>query len=126
MIGFPWDTHQTVRETLNFMREVDGDFADVFVAYPFEGTPLRDTGEDEGLLSLDPRSGSAYAKAVVRTHTLTPDELSRYRRWGLLRFYARPRYVLRRLRTAESPTVMLSYMGHGVRLLRTLLRPRRA
>lgn len=119
MIGFPWETAAEVRETLAFARELDGDFADIFVAYPFPGTAYERLVRAEGLLVAE-ASGDAYAGASIRTRAVSAVDLERLRRWGLLRFYLRPRYVARTLRSARDPRVAANYVRHGLRLLRVL------
>ncbi len=121
MIGFPWDTHETVRQTINFACELGGDFADIFIAYPFDGTQFAKIAGEEGLL-LQVHGEGAYASATVRTHALSAEELRAYRRRGMMRFYLRPGYIARRLAKAKNPRVMWNYAACGIKLLRTMLR----
>ncbi|MFH1416995.1 MAG: radical SAM protein [Planctomycetota bacterium] len=121
MIGFPWDTHETVRQTIDFACKLGGDFADIFIAYPFDGTKFAKIAGEEGLLLREHGEG-AYAAATVRTHALSADELRAYRRRGMLRFYLRPGYIARRLVRAKHPRIMWNYAACGMKLLRNMLR----
>ena len=120
MIGFPWDTHETVRATIELMCELDGDFADVYIVYPFAETELCEFVREHGLLFEETDKG-AYAEPALRTFHLTANDLRDYRRKGLLRFYLRPRYILRRLLWARNPRIMWNYLYHGAHLMKKIL-----
>lgn len=53
IIGFPYETHQDIMDTVNYAIESDLDFAAFFIATPFPGTELYDIYRKEGLLPLD-------------------------------------------------------------------------
>jgi len=40
MIGFPWDTRETIQETVSFMKELDPDNAGLSIVVPYPGTEL--------------------------------------------------------------------------------------
>ena len=40
MIGFPWDTRETIQETVSFMKELDPDNSGLSIVVPYPGTEL--------------------------------------------------------------------------------------
>jgi anaerobic magnesium-protoporphyrin IX monomethyl ester cyclase len=53
IIGFPYETHEDIKATLNFALGSDLDYGVFFIATPFPGTRLYDICRSEGLLSLE-------------------------------------------------------------------------
>lgn len=49
ILGLPWDTRETVQETIDFTNEIDPDFVDFYLATPFPGTKLWQIVEDKGV-----------------------------------------------------------------------------
>jgi anaerobic magnesium-protoporphyrin IX monomethyl ester cyclase len=120
VIGTPWETEQTLKDTHEFARRLGTDFFDFNIAYPLPGTELHEIVSREGLFEA-PREGTGYADAAVRTHALSSARLTQWRRRTLLAMYLRPSYIARMLTRAGSPRVMFNYIRAGVRRLRQLL-----
>ncbi len=53
MIGIPGDTIDDANRTLEFMYEIDPDFASISVYEPFPGTPMFEEGIEKGLVKED-------------------------------------------------------------------------
>ncbi|KWT82524.1 B12-binding domain-containing radical SAM protein [Candidatus Magnetominusculus xianensis] len=53
MIGFPWDTRDTIRETVEFMKELDPDLAGISITIPYPGTELYNTYIEEGCFNKE-------------------------------------------------------------------------
>ena len=122
IIGLPWETEETLEATFRFARELDTDFFDFNIAYPLPGTELYEIAVSEGLLDPGDLREKGYARAAMRTHTLTPERLNQWRRRALLRLYCRPRYVARTLWRAGSPRAAFNYARAAVRRFGQLIR----
>ncbi len=109
VFGFPWDTEESIRRTVDFGLELDPDFFDFNLAYPIPGTELYRMVVDEGLCDLERLKQGGYSIAALRTRTVSAKRLEELRRRALWRLYLRPRYVIRTLRNAGSPQVALRY-----------------
>ncbi len=120
VIGLPWETHETLKVTRDFLAKLDPDFFDFNIAYPLPGTEFYEIAVAEGLYESDPDQ-SGYARAAVRTHELSSEELTEWRRKALLGMFLRPRYIARTLARAGSPGVAVNYMKAGARRLRQLV-----
>ena len=76
IIGFPWETHDSLQNTLKFAIASQVDFAVFYSAYPFPGTDLHTYYKSQGL-SI-PSCGSVTSGGVDTKH-LTGDEIVRAR-----------------------------------------------
>lgn len=112
VIGLPWETEETLRETYRFAKKLDTDFFDFNIAYPLPGTELYEIAKNENLIVKDenPLSAGGYGEAIVKTYTLSPEKLTSYRRKMLLSLYCRPAYIYRTLRNAGSAGVIFNYL----------------
>jgi radical SAM superfamily enzyme YgiQ (UPF0313 family) len=117
MIGLPWDSRETVEETIRFARELDGDFIDFNIAYPLPGTEFHAIAVANRLFDESRLQGHDYSKPLVRTFSLSTEELVRFRSKALRSFYLRPRYLIRTIFSINSFAEMINYAKAGVRVL---------
>jgi radical SAM superfamily enzyme YgiQ (UPF0313 family) len=114
-IGHPWDNRETVMQTFEFARELDGDWAEFQPCVPFPGTELHAIAAGDGLLSEAPAVGSGVSPlSFTRTYTLSRKQLNRLRLRGLARFYLRPRFWRRLVRRYPAST-LARFAWAGVR-----------
>jgi len=102
MIGNYRDTAETIRETIAFSRRLNTDFAIFTITTPFPQTELFEKAVQEGLITnFDPSAvcnNPAIFKQkhpILRTPTLSPQELEKFQRRAILKFYLRPRQLWR-------------------------------
>jgi len=102
MIGNYCDTAETIEQTIDYARRLNTDFAIFTITTPFPQTELFERAVAEGLITnFDPSAvcnNPALFKQkhpVLRTPTLGPEELERFQRRAILRFYLRPRQLVR-------------------------------
>lgn len=120
MIGLPGDTVKTCLETVDFAIRLDCDFAKFAVAIPYPGSQLFESLRGQ----LGPRDfdkflswynwASGGEDILSMSDDISPADLLRIQRLGMLRFYARPRQVIRHLRRGTLP---LDKMAYGAGLL---------
>ncbi|MCX7048253.1 MAG: radical SAM protein [Candidatus Sumerlaeota bacterium] len=122
IIGLPWETPQTLADTLAFARKLDADFFDFNIAYPLPGTELWEIAQKDQLFEDPELAESSYAKAGLKTYAMSAAELTAWRRKALLKLYLRPLYILRTLWRARSPKVFKHYLHAAQRRLRSLLK----
>ncbi len=103
-------------------RELDSDFAEFHIAVPFPGTELFRIVEEEGLWQKSADGTYDHAHPALRTRHLSGVEVEKLRRRALLRFYLRPRYIVRTLRSA-GPAQFANYLKFGLATLRRLVFP---
>lgn len=120
LIGLPWDTKQTIEDSMRFAKELDGDFIDVNIVYPRPGTELYNIIENNNLFIDRDFCGHNYATPMVKTFTLSPEELVALRTKFLKTFYFRPSYILKTLLNINNPKTFLRYTAEALKLLKRL------
>lgn len=113
LFGLPWETEEDIRETINFALELDADFAEFHLAVPFPGTALYDLVREHDLLEGD-FQGYDHSVPVARTLFLSREELVKWRRRAIHRFYMRPLYILKTLLRSPSLIALFNYFRFGV------------
>lgn len=113
ILGLPWENAKTVRETIDFAKELPGTFYNFSLAYPFPGTKFATLAERYHLLIKDSLFGFDYAKPATRSLFLSCQDLENYRCQALREVYYRPAYVLRILSQARSWREFFNYLRHG-------------
>ena len=118
MIGFPWETAETIAETERAIRKISPDFIELHIATPFYGTELYNICRSENLLSETVFGGDAYAPADLGTVYLNRNELIEQKNRILRRFYLRPQYIVKKICAAvRQPRTIKNYIIYGFRLL---------
>jgi len=120
VMGLPWETRETLRETIDFAKYIDGDFLEFSLAVPFPGSEFYEIALKENLFRLEDLQSFDNMAPIVDTFHLSKDELLKIRDRGLREFYLRPKYIIRTLMDAKSPDVILNYLKFGAERLRRL------
>lgn len=106
IIGYPGETKDTFRTTLNLAKEIDPTLAFFFVAIPIVGTDLFKEAQEQNLI-LNPDWNGWVQMAetpIMRTKDLRPEELIKMRDQAYKEFYLRPKYIwkmIKSIRTKE-------------------------
>jgi len=105
VLGLPGETKQTLEQTKRLALEMDGDFVEFHEAYPFPGTLLNhEANLAETALAehdvFDAPALSAVSKA----------ELDVFRRRVAMRFYFRPRQIIRAVKRIRSWAMLKNYV----------------
>jgi radical SAM superfamily enzyme YgiQ (UPF0313 family) len=110
VIGLPWDTEETVEQTIRFAIELDSDYAIFFSAVPFPGSRFYDYAVKNGLLHRE--AGNMYKEAyyypVATGHYLSKERVFELHKSAVRRFYLRPRYIWKSALRIRS----LTELGH--------------
>lgn len=111
ILGIPGETFEDGLKTIEFAVELDPDTANFHTLVPFPGTELYDNVEKYGVLTGNWEQFTFDGTPFV-PYTMTKEELEKLRSIAFRRFYARPRYILKRLiklRTLDDVRVL--YLG---------------
>jgi radical SAM superfamily enzyme YgiQ (UPF0313 family) len=96
MIGFPGETADQIRKTIEYAERTDLYFASFFIVTPYPGTPLWDQTMDSGESdSLDFRRYN-YLSGYFNLGELSSEELRLLQREAYKRFYASKRWKILR------------------------------
>ena len=90
--GLPGETKETIMETISLVLDLDPDSVQFSITTPFPGTKLYDDMKNKGnIVSFDWQDYDGNTKSVIKTISLSPEELKRaqdyaYKRWYNHRF----------------------------------------
>ncbi len=98
MIGFLWDTPETLAETGDFLRAVRPDLLTIHFAHPYPGTRYHDEVAAEHAAVVSPR---AQAEPALDLAGLSPALLRRAARTMMARHYRRPAVIASLARKAS-------------------------
>lgn len=117
VIGHPGETRETLARTRDLILSLPLDMAVLMCSTPHPGTPLYDElSEGDGFLTEE-FTDYTFNRYVVRGTDLTPDEIAAFIKEVRFRFYASPRYVLRRLRDLRHPVAFLRTTHFAIKRL---------
>lgn len=126
MIGFPWESETDITETLDFIFEIDPDFIEVHIAMPYFGTELYAQCKQYGTISSTAFGNDYFSPNTTGTQTVSMDYIQKLRNKYLLKFYLRPKYIVRKIFTClNKPTILKNYIRHGFKLLGTIAKRKR-
>lgn len=98
VIGFPGETEQTAKATINFVKELNPNHVGFYVATPYPGTPLYDQVKNNGWLKVTDFDKYDTAAPTFETPWLSMKQLADIRYKAYQDFYLRLGYVLKMMR----------------------------
>ncbi|MHC4839309.1 MAG: B12-binding domain-containing radical SAM protein, partial [Planctomycetota bacterium] len=118
IIGLPEESEESIRKTLELAIQLDMDFMSLNMAVPRFGTPFRARAVELGLCDPDDLiMDQGGADAFLPTRTLDREAMLRLKKHMIRRFYLRPAYLWRRLRTTGSLYELRAQAREGLALL---------
>lgn len=105
IFGLPGETDETARETIEFTKELDPDFAKFLILKPYPGSEVYAQLHGEGLLlSSNYADYGAYASPVHRLPGMTPERMVYWQKQAFKEFYFRPKKIWSHLKRVHSLT----------------------
>jgi anaerobic magnesium-protoporphyrin IX monomethyl ester cyclase len=98
VIGFPGETEQTAKATINFVKELNPDDVGFYVATPYPGTPMYEQVKKNGWLRVTDFDKYDTAGPTFETPWLSMKQLADIRYKAYQDFYLRLGYVLKMMR----------------------------
>jgi anaerobic magnesium-protoporphyrin IX monomethyl ester cyclase len=118
ILGLPGETEKSLRETVDFAKKIDCDYASFNVAIPLPGTTLRQRCLENGWLVSDQEElDSSRGYPVIETSFLSREKLWKLRNKALHSFYLRPGYIIKKLFQIRSLSDLLLLSRQGFSLL---------
>lgn len=108
MIGLPFDTEETMQQTIDFAKSLPLSLVQFTVTVPYPGTPLFKLVEKKGkfLISDWSEFGSYSGKAYYEMGALNKELVERMYKKAYKEVYFRPGYALKRI--AKNPRLLAS------------------
>lgn len=117
VIGLPWDTEDTIEETIEFAIILNSDFVSFYTATPLPGTRFYKFAIENNLLSERDSFDGAYYQPVINTMCLSKERVFELHKEAIRRFYLRPRYIFKALSNIRSFTELKNYFLTGLGIL---------
>lgn len=96
IIGAPIETKEEMKETLKLAIKLNPDYAQFTILTPYPGTEIYEEAKRKNLLLSENYEDYTAAKPVLKTQ-VSPKELAETLKNFYLKFYLRPRFILREL-----------------------------
>jgi len=104
IFGLPFETKATIKETIKFMKSLKCYQAYVNIGTPFPGTEYYKQAVDGyggiKLLTKNWKEYRRWGNAVIEVNDLTREDLIKYQKLALMKFYLTPRRLIYNLRRA--------------------------
>ncbi len=104
IFGYPGETHATMNETMKLALELDPDYANFYPAVPYPGTALWDYCVKNNLLTDDNWEKVDFSSFILKCDGLSAAAVMEMVRGARIRFYIRPKYLLKSMRDLASPS----------------------
>ena len=117
VIGLPWETEETIEETIKFAIELNSDFISFYTATPLPGSRFYEYAIENKLFDNNTTFENAYYFPAVNTHSLTRERVFELHKSALKRFYLRPTYIIKMILKIRSFSELKNYFTAGLNLL---------
>lgn len=101
ILGYPGETKETIKKTIEFAKEIDPATAAFFIAIPYPGTKLFDIAIENGYLK-QPIDWKLFAPISndlppMEIPGISKKDLVGLKKYAYRSFYLRPKYILKKL-----------------------------
>jgi anaerobic magnesium-protoporphyrin IX monomethyl ester cyclase len=93
MIGFKWDTLETVKKTIDFAYELNGEFTQFAIATPLPGSPYYEMMDKQKLLVGSWCDRDSFFSAGVNLPNMSNEEINKLAKDAYANYYTRPEYI---------------------------------
>ena len=97
ILGFPGETVNDVKKTIDFVLEMDPDYVFFGVPTPFPGTRFYEACEDEGLIKERNLKRYTIMSPIIETEKISLSESQKLLNYAYRRFYFRPIKMLQKV-----------------------------
>jgi radical SAM superfamily enzyme YgiQ (UPF0313 family) len=94
LFGMPGETQETIRETIEFAKELDASSTQFAVAIPHPGTALYQECKTNGWLTSENWADYTSEECVIETPWLTAKEVEEARIRAYREYYYRPQFII--------------------------------
>jgi len=102
ILGLPWETQETIKQTINFTIELDLDFAQYYCAVPFPGSKLYTQALEQNWINTTKWTKFEQNFSVLDLPNINADKIMELRRWAFKKFYLRKKIILKTLKRIKS------------------------
>jgi anaerobic magnesium-protoporphyrin IX monomethyl ester cyclase len=97
ILGYPGETEEEMNKTIDFSIKLDPDYSQYSILTPFPGTPIYHNLKSRGLIETENWEKYTVMKSVLKYENigLTKKMVERKLALAYLKFYTRPKYLLK-------------------------------
>jgi radical SAM superfamily enzyme YgiQ (UPF0313 family) len=122
ILGLYGDNEKTMRQTIDFAKELDPDFAKFLILKPFPGTEVFEQLDRENLIiEKNYDKYGLYEKPIHRLPMASSEKILEMQSIAFREFYFRPRKIAKEILRIRSFYGLKVFLGTGFSLLRLLL-----
>ena len=110
IFGLPWETKTTIQESIDFAIELDSDYVYFEFAKPYPGTKFFTYAMLNRLCPANLSFDKSIEQPIVRSHELSIQEIFELRNKGLMKFFLRPKSVVKKLRSIRSLNELINFL----------------
>ena len=120
IIGFPEETVNSVRQTINFAKKLDLDYAEFSILTPYPGTPIYKYAEKKGLLLTKDWSKYTALEPVMKIN-ITAKQLKSLLQKAFISFYLRPKIIWKWIKNKQFQYILnafkaaINYLGKSLK-----------
>lgn len=101
ILGFPWETIDDMKKTVDFAIKLDPDYAQFTALTPYPGTPLFEYAKKYNLIEDWNWEHYTTVKPVMRGFHFTRKELGKMIKYAYRKFYLRSKFIIRELKAGR-------------------------
>ena len=117
ILGFPWETVDDMKETVEFAVRLDPSYAQFTALTPYPGTPLFEYAVKNGLITDRDWEHYTTIRPIMRGFHFTVEQLGRMIKYAYRRFYLRLSFILRELRAGRLKDLASILMSEAAKVL---------
>lgn len=102
ILGLPGETPELAKETIEFAKSLDLDYAQFCIDTPFPGTELYATAEKWGTLKKEYDKFNIWTPVFVPFGYNSAKEIEEMEKYAMKSFYLRPKYIVKRVMKIRS------------------------
>lgn len=116
VIGLPWETKETIKETFNFAKKLNTQYASFYTATALLGTRFFDYVKKNRLGEISYEK--PYYFPSVKSYALSSQEIYEYNKALNKKYYLRPSYMLKMIGEINSFIKIKTYYDAFIKLLK--------
>lgn len=110
VLGMPGDTHESIKNTINFVKELNPSYAIFSLATPYPGTRFYQQTLEKDLIKVKDWSKYTLISPILETVDCSMEELKKLQATAFKKFYLRPMYLIRQV-IMDGPILVKTISG---------------
>ena len=110
VLGMPGDTHENIKRTINFVKELKPSYAIFSLATPYPGTRFYQQAFEEKMIKVKDWSKYTLINPILDTVDCSLEDLKDLQKKAFYKFYLRPNYLLHQA-VMDGPILLKTIAG---------------